>query len=363
VSARTASEAIGEGYDNGISGLWRPVVSLCAVKAPVKARYLAKAAAALGTVLFALPAAAEALPPNTTGSVNIGRAGKHGRYGLELTLPNDHAAVLEVRDETSREVPSAAWNRYAVVPTSPLSSGTLRADFGSLGKVSLRFRPEEAEPGRVPRDCRGRAPQKERGTYRGTIALRGENGFFSVDRVAVPGTRRRRFSLECGGPTGDPSAARPLASYVVPAFASRGDAEAQLEILSETPTRTLAFEAWRYPSGGLPARAAAALEVEPTLAIGRYSYLAAPALFQPAEPGSPEASPLTAMLGPVTYNADPMTPATWSGELSETFLGGLEVVINGPGSRTRLCAPDLSATPCVGEQTSLLAGTWFEPEP
>lgn len=48
-------------------------------------------------------------------------------------------------------------------------------------------------------------------------------------------------------------------------------------------------------------------------------------------------------------------PATWSGELSERFLGGLEPVGNGLGSRTRLCAPNLSAAPCVGEPTSLLA--------
>jgi hypothetical protein len=52
------------------------------------------------------------------------------------------APVLEVRDETIREVLYAAWNRYAVVPASPLSSGTLQADFGALGKSRCGFAPE-----------------------------------------------------------------------------------------------------------------------------------------------------------------------------------------------------------------------------
>jgi hypothetical protein len=308
------------------------------------------------------PAAAESLAANTAGAAFLGRAGPHGVYEVGLAIPNDHAAVLKVSGGRIHELPFEQWAKYAVRPLRPLSSGVLRAEFGAIGSVTLRFHREELKLGRHRRGCVGPRPRVEHGTYRGTISLRGENGYFQMHRVEAEGRRRRSFPLTCDpAATTDPAAEEPLAAYVAPRLGLTSGTEAQLTVTSEADDAALAMKAWSSKYGeNLEEVAAASLESLPALAIGRYSYGAGPLFLRVSEPG---AGPLSASLQGVSYNADPAAPGSWSGELEAGFLGGGSRLLNGPGSKTRLCLYSSSAQPaeCVGDPPPLISGGPFDP--
>jgi hypothetical protein len=308
--------------------------------------------------------AAEAQEANTAGRAFLGRAGPHGIYEVRLAIPNDHAAVLEVSGGRVHELPFEQWVKYAVKPLRPLSSGVLRAEFGAIGSLALHFHPEEVKLGRHRRGCVGPRPRVERGTYRGTISLRGEGGYFQLQRIEAQGSRRRTFPLSCGTPTTtDPAAEEPLTAYVAPRLGFDQGTEAQLAVTTEAEDALLALRAWSSRYGeNLEDVEAAALESFPALAIGRYSYGAGPLFLRVSEPGS---GPLSATLqvGVLSYNANPAAPETWSGELEARFLGGGSRLLNGPGSRTRLCRYSSFGQPteCVGDPPPLISGGPFDP--
>jgi hypothetical protein len=324
---------------------------------------------ALAALLVLLPGgsvppatAAEILEANTAGAAFLGRAGPHGIYEVGLAIPNDHVAVLKVSGGRIHELPFEQWAKYAVRPLRPLSSGVLRAEFGAIGSVALRFHPEEVKLGRHRRGCVGPRPRVERGTYRGTISLRGEDGYFQMHRVEAEGRRQRSFPLTCDpAATTDPAAEVALAAYAAPRLGFNSGTEAQLTVTTEADDAAFAMKAWTSKYGeNLEDVEAASLESPPALAIGRYSYGAGPLFLRVSEPG---AGPLSASLQGVSYNADPAAPGSWSGELEASFLGGGSRLLNGPGSKTRLCLYSSSgqSTECVGDPPPLISGGPFDP--
>ncbi|MGV1047933.1 MAG: hypothetical protein ACOYD4_05345 [Solirubrobacterales bacterium] len=160
--------------------------------------------------LGSVPSAAgadEIRAANVSGRVYLGHSeGPRGRFEVQLSSLGDRVVVLYVHGGPLRELPSGEWARYAVRPQQSLADGILRAEFGSIGSVSLRFeRNGETKLGRVPDHCSGARPRRESGVYRGSISLRGEDGYFRLDRVAAEGGRVRAFRLVCdpgqaGGP-------------------------------------------------------------------------------------------------------------------------------------------------------------------
>jgi hypothetical protein len=331
-------------------------------------RFAATAAMALAFLLVlgqggsVTAAGAQVLEANTAGRAFLGRAGPHGVYEVGLAIPNDHAAVLKVSGGGIHELPFAQWAKYAARPLRSLSSGVLWVEFGAIGSVKLRFHPEEVELGRHRKGCAGQRPRVERGTYRGTISLRGEGGYFRLRRVEAKGSRRRTFPLSCGATaTTDPAAEEALATYAAPQLRFYRGTEAQLTVATEAEGALLALHAWSSRYGeNLEDIEAAALESLPALAIGRYSYGAGPLFLRVNDPGS---GPLSAALQGVTYNADPVAPETWSGPVEEHFLGGGTKPLNGSGSRTRLCRYSSSSEPveCVGDPPPLISGGPFDP--
>jgi hypothetical protein len=344
----------------GPSSIWRYAATLATALAFLSVLTALLALLPGGSVAPAN--AAETLEANTAGAAFLGRAGPHGIYEVGLAIPNDHAAVLKVTGGRIHELPFEQWAKYAVRPLHPLSSGVLWAEFGSIGSVRLRFHPEEVKLGQHRRGCVGPRPRVERGTYRGTISLRGENGYFQLHRVEAEGRRRRSFPLACDpATTTDPAAEAALATYVAPRLEVDRGTEAQLAVATEADDALLAMRAWQSRYGeNLEDVAAGALELLPTLAIGRFSYGAGPIFLRVSEPG---AGPLNATLQGVSYNADPAAPGTWSGELEAGFLGGGSRLLNGPGSKTRLCRYSSSgqSTECVGDSPPLISGGPFDP--
>ncbi|MBK5220461.1 MAG: hypothetical protein JJE35_11850 [Thermoleophilia bacterium] len=134
-----------------------------------------------------------------------------------------------------------------------VSRDRIEADFGELGEVSVRLRgkpvPFELIPGLgLPRnlfphrDCRGRKPVREAGSFRGTIRFRGEHGFAAVDLGDAKGEMRRYYRRLCKrgkliGPRG-----RPQASYEPPRMNV-------ITVGGRTAGRSVFFEALGFEGG------------------------------------------------------------------------------------------------------------------
>jgi hypothetical protein len=298
-------------------------------------------------------ARAEIQEPNTSGTVFLGSFRSEGEiFSLVLEIPNSHAAILSVDGAKVREVPYSLWTRYAVRPSQPLASGTVEADFGSIGHVSLSFQPtRKPKIGRRPKKCAGARPRRETGTYTGTISLRGENGYFQVEGVAAKGIRYRTFRLVCRhGYAGHPGVEQPLGNYVTPFTRPPESAQTQLETFAELDGRSVGFTAWEF-FRDFPATQAGALESLPGMEIGRVRYEAYPLAFQAEWPMGGAMTFKTPLQESAAYNPDPSAPATWSDELRSSFPGLPVQPVAGPQFRTSLCmrrAPG-EALQCVGD--------------
>jgi hypothetical protein len=152
-------------------GLWLGLVAAVALMAPA------------GGVAAPKPRRAEreAQKPIIGGTAYLGEA---GGYELAIANPDAHVAILYVDrlvQGEDGEGTTYTQTAYAVRPQRSIAGGALIADFGSLGKVDLRFRPSgKTRTGHVSKYCRGRSPQLEDGEYRGTVSLQGENGYFHL---------------------------------------------------------------------------------------------------------------------------------------------------------------------------------------
>jgi hypothetical protein len=307
--------------------------------------------------------AAEIQLPNTSGVVYLGVVrGGDETYEVRLSVPNDHAVGLRVSGAKLRELPALRWTSYAVRPSQPLSSGSLVANFASVGHVSLHFEPEgKPKLGRLPEGCTGRRPRRQPGVYRGAISLHGENGYFEVERVAAKGIRTRSFQLLCrSGHAAHPATEQPLDRYVAPSLGGHDKGQADLETFAEIDGRRVGLEAWNY-FGDFPAVAAGVFEALPSMAIGRYWYRAYPLAY---ETSGFDGGPLTFRTGGASFNTDAARPETWSGEVSIDFPGLSQPVL-GPQFRTRLCIRERagSAMQCVGEPQPVLPGGSLAPPP
>ncbi|HUC00770.1 MAG TPA: hypothetical protein VMS11_13190, partial [Solirubrobacterales bacterium] len=151
---------------------------------------------------------------NTEGFINLGKA---DGYQLAISVPNRRVAVLYVtRPRESDPNPSYTSSVYAVHARASLDHGSLRARFGSLGSVSLRFHPRgNAHTGHKPKSCEGRRPVTEPGIYSGRVSLTGEGGYFQLSTTRAKGLRKRSFQLRCKpGHAEEPGQVEPLRSYV-----------------------------------------------------------------------------------------------------------------------------------------------------
>lgn len=74
----------------------------------------------------------------------------------------------------------------------------MTADFGPVGSIAVRFRPDGKVRERpVPKPCEGRPFRSEAGHWVGKVALRGEGGYFETLAGVAAGERERAFRLRC----------------------------------------------------------------------------------------------------------------------------------------------------------------------
>jgi hypothetical protein len=299
----------------------------------------------------------EVRAPTISFHILLGHS-KRPERDVHLAVQGD-VAILYVRGGRLHEVPFDEWTKYAVHPASTPTGSHLEVEFGEVGAVSLGFRPSgEVRVGHDPEGCIGKRPRREVGNFRGSIALRGEGDYFALHGSLARGVRVRTFPLRCE--PGDGATAtedEPLAPYVTPNLAPGTRAHAVLETVTEGKGLIAGFDAWQgiydYEQSGV-------VETRPEMAVGHYYLLGFPILLRTSSSGPGR---LAGTVGDASYNSDPTQPKTWSGPLETELPDGHSVLLNGPGSRTRLCVgPSRNvAAECVGEPAPVLSGGPFAP--
>lgn len=302
--------------------------------------------------------------PNTGGLVYLGKA---GGYEIAISNPDPHVAFLYVdrfrRGESNGTYAQAA---YAVRPSSSLASGVLRARFGTIGRVALRFQPGgKVKVGRRAKHCRGSRPQTEFGVYRGSVSLRGEGGYFHLRTRAAAGTRNRTFRLSCAHGQAHQVQSKALYEYVFPSegFITTNGAGniAQLRAVSEAGGRYVSVRASHFQGSGPGAEVrASTLEQQPGMAIGRTVEVNGEAgTLLTSLPGE---HPATAMLAPpapfhgkAEYAENSATSHRWTGTLAVS-LPGLDVPLTGASFATSLCvlSPFKARLPCDFRDTPVV---------
>lgn len=264
-----------------------------------------------------------------------------------LSFPTPKLAALEILEATGEDVGWASAS-YAVRADSRPARGILRADFGPIGRVSLRFRPTgESRRGRASRACNGPRPLIERGQVRGRIDLRGEGGYFRVDAQRAEAVREFSPRLVCRRGTAlnvPPNIS--LRELVMPSlgivWSSGGGTIAVLNAVAKSEGRLVALRAAH--DAGSPAGASLqviTLESGHDMAIGRSLELeGGRGTLRTSLPGEHPATATLAPPRPFRGEAKLLQTSarsnSWAGSL-RVRLPGLDLPLTGPRFMTSLC--------------------------
>jgi hypothetical protein len=322
----------------------------------------------LGAIVLAMPACAPAAPkphrpqreiqqPMTGASVYLGKVGD---YEIGISNPSSHVAILWVDriGEGEEGINGSTQTGYAVRPQRSIGSGVLRARFGSLGSIDLHFRPSgKVKVGHPAKHCRGRSPQVEYGEYRGTVALRGEDGYFEIHAKRAPGVRSRTYRLSCAAGQAVKDKAEPLYEYVAPvegfSVSSAGGSIALILAVSRQSGRFVYLRAAHMQSAGPGTEVqAGALERMPGMAIGHSAWVDGGegtllTSLPSVHPATATLAPPAPFHGSASLVENSSTSHSWTGTLGVSFPG-LDLPLTGHGYATSLCveSPFKTRVPC-----------------
>lgn len=243
-----------------------------------------------------------------------------GGYTVAVVGLGESVGVLVERG------PGLAASAYVVRGTA--TRGRLQANFGSFGKVSMRFKAaaDPARPG-PHRACHGRhRPLVRHGEYVGEFRFRGEDGYVTVNARRAKGTVR-----ELAPCVSTPSPLR-LAERAVQVPPSHGGSEhAVLAAGWHHGISSAVFIAFE----GKPGRNDYIVEAETSR--GRIAILRAAILFGGAGKFSHDDALTSARIAPPppfhgagTYRAAPDGTKTWQGNLSVALPGVNRLPLTGP---------------------------------
>ncbi|MBS1844535.1 MAG: hypothetical protein JST53_08985 [Actinobacteria bacterium] len=318
-------------------------------------RLLAATGAAL--VMLALPAGAsaaptahprhvEVIPPSVSGSVDLGK--QHG-YRVSVAFGEPDVAILTVSRFRSARL-STEETKYGAHLRGSLSGARVRADFGAVGSIDLRFH-RQGPPRKLEllKECDGKVPLVETGRWVGRVSLQGEEGYFAVSTGSASGAIDRVFRLSCPvkhpfplpgheslREQVEPHVGASLISVLVGTVSS-------LEAVESEGARVVALRAAHASGSGPGAEVeAGAFEYQGQMPVGRTVQVIG------SRPGSlvttlPGEGPATATLKPsepfsgeADYVATSPAVHSWTGTLAVRFPG-LSVPLAGPGFSSTLC--------------------------
>jgi hypothetical protein len=334
--------------------------------AEVKARGCLVAAAAVLLALAGASGAAARVAPHrrhtevlhATAAGQVG-LGNHGGFNMAINFQEPGLAILDVASVSFKTL-TVNSSEYGAHFHGSLAGGTVRARFGRIGSIALRFRPAgKPHLGRRPKGCRGPRPRSEDGSFVGTISLRGEGGYFHVSTHEARGRLERSFRLTCRVrraqvtlPTESlreaVEAPRELALGVF------GTSDANLLAGGQEGGREVLVRAAHSAVGGMGAELSAlAFEYQGKMPVTRVAWVpSAPAgTLLTTLPGEHPATATVKSTGPFSGEAEYVGTSRlshqWTGDLAVHFPG-LVQPLTGPHFYSSLCvvSPLVDAKGC-----------------
>lgn len=267
-----------------------------------------------------------------------------GRYWVEVraTSKNWHqpptVTVEAVEQRYKVEEVSVAYSTHGRWLDN---DGGFAAKLPGLGRISVRLDETSAHLMGRPSRCKGRETVVRKGTFHGTIAFRGQNGFTTVHGRSAKGWIRETFRLTCREKVYEPVIEEaPPGTYtpVVSAVGANDGAPVSFSVAgypeTEPPT----------PSTGIPtvmfqARYQTRWHGYDVLAytfVNTGSYL----FHVPGWPTTHTdaiAEPPKPFTGKGIFHLESPTTSTWSGDLGIDFPGIGYVPLTGPTFTAKLC--------------------------
>jgi hypothetical protein len=276
---------------------------------------------------------------NTVGFL---RLGNERGYKIALYMPNDRVVIFYgLRSERLKgDFFNVTYSVYATHNLGDLERGVVRARFGSMGRVSLRFRPSgrarkhDPQPG-----CEGRAKTTEDGRFIGHLSFRGE-GYFHVSSAKGKASIAHSPRLRCEKGQALESGSRSLQKYVAPTPLFPDESSIALLYASTRRHGRYVGITAMHPEGSSPGADVQLGIVEPRhgMAIGHGVYLSGPSgtlLTSPpgAHPATATLTPPAPFYGEAAYSEE---SDAWTGTLG-VKLAGLSLPLTGPGFHVHLC--------------------------
>lgn len=305
----------------------------------------------VATVLLAASGTGEAkLRP--AGKVEVQRAdtagflrlGRERGYETVLYMPNDRVVLFYAfrsKRTTRNDSFKVTYSIYAARNLGDLAQGVVRARFGSLGRVALRFRPS----GRMTKDnpqagCEGGSETTEEGRFAGHLRFRGEGNYFHVSSAKGKAYIIRSPHLRCKKGRATESHPKSLRKYVAPSpLFSDENSIALLYSSTRRQGRYVGITAM-HAEGSPPGADVELGIVEPRhgMAIGHGAYLNGPAgtlltSLPGVHPAAATLAPPAPFYGKATYSEE---SDAWTGTLG-VKLAGLDLPLTGPGFNVHLC--------------------------
>jgi hypothetical protein len=275
------------------------------------------------------------------------RLGKQRGYEIALYMPNDRVVLFYAfHSKRSRnESFKVSYSIYAARNLGDLAQGLVRARFGSLGRVALRFR----QSGRMTKDdpqpgCEGGSETTEEGRFVGHLRFRGEGDYFHVSSAKGKAYIVRSPRLRCKKGQATEPHHKSLRRYVAPSplFSDRNSI-ALLYSSTRTQGRYVGITAM-HAEGSPPGADVELGIVEPRhgMAIGHGVSLNGPAgtlltSLPGVHPATATLAPPAPFYGKAAYSEE---SGAWTGTLG-VKLPGLNLPLTGPDFNVHLCVSPL----------------------
>jgi hypothetical protein len=223
----------------------------------------------------------------------------------------------------------------------------IKADFGSFGQGSLRFRsksgfhpryiPGLRLPGPLRNDCKGRKPIGEKGVFLGNLRFSGEHGYVEVKAHRRRGEVVRSYRRVCKrrSRAGASKAESWIEAAGLTAAARREGTLRFLIALEFSLSREEEEESSMIAFGGLKEKVGRVAVDKLALVVDEFDSMKVSPVGE--KPLSAEVKLPKPFEGTGSYLKEGKAPPTWSGDLGLRLPGSGLVPLTGPEFETDLC--------------------------
>ncbi len=205
-----------------------------------------------------------------------------------------------------------------------VTKSSIQANLGALGEISVSFHPS-GQPKTVRSKCGGRPVSFDSGSYEGTIAFHGEEGYADLEAASAPGDLGFLLdTLFCSGSLVGADGPGALGAQLT-AYADGSRQGPGLQVVKNGPAARAHFDA------GLSERRSG-------ISIVRFVNAIAPASTFEYDPQVQAAvvRPPAPFSGTASFNRGAKPANRWTGNLTVDFPGRSGVKLTGPGALATL---------------------------